>query len=207
MLRLPRPVPTDLRRLPPDGSINQVARGTLLEEAWPGLAPEAKFSIAGQLRQLVDEMRKTAQGVVPRILGSAFSGQYSLLMEEIRGTTYFAVQISPTHRQFIAFLIATLHPGVPISVVTSIAAQFGLSGRLVLSHCELSPQNIIVDQGKIVGIIGWDHAGWYPEWWEYVKFFEAQFRHRDWYNYADTIFSTKFASELTAYQALMRSRG
>lgn len=33
----------------------------------------------------------------------------------------------------------------------------------------ISPQNILVENGHISGIIDWEQAGWYPEYWEYVK--------------------------------------
>lgn len=29
--------------------------------------------------------------------------------------------------------------------------------------------NILVEGGRITGIIDWEYAGWYPEYWEYVK--------------------------------------
>ena len=42
------------------------------------------------------------------------------------------------------------------------------SSSSVLSHCDLAPRNILVDGGKITGIIDWEFAGWYPEYWEYA---------------------------------------
>jgi serine/threonine protein kinase len=45
------------------------------------------------------------------------------------------------------------------------------SYRTVLTHGDLSPRNILVDPktDKIVSIIDWEYAGWYPEYWEYVR--------------------------------------
>ena len=39
---------------------------------------------------------------------------------------------------------------------------------IVFTHGDLNPRNIIVDPGskRIVGIIDWAWAGWYPEYWE-----------------------------------------
>ncbi|OJD16031.1 hypothetical protein AJ78_03784 [Emergomyces pasteurianus Ep9510] len=37
-----------------------------------------------------------------------------------------------------------------------------------LTHGDLNNSNILVDGGKIVGIVDWDTCGWYPEYWEYT---------------------------------------
>jgi aminoglycoside phosphotransferase len=40
---------------------------------------------------------------------------------------------------------------------------------IVFTHGDLSPQNILVEGGHVSGIVDWEQAGWYPEYWEYVK--------------------------------------
>jgi len=52
---------------------------------------------------------------------------------------------------------------------------------IVMTHGDLNPRNIMItwesDQGslrtvkdiKVSGILGWESAGWYPEYWEFVK--------------------------------------
>lgn len=37
------------------------------------------------------------------------------------------------------------------------------------THADLRPFNILVKDGHITGIIDWEFAGWYPEYWEYTK--------------------------------------
>lgn len=42
--------------------------------------------------------------------------------------------------------------------------------EIVFTHADLNPRNILVDEnGKISGIVDWECAGWYPEYWEYTK--------------------------------------
>jgi thiamine kinase-like enzyme len=48
--------------------------------------------------------------------------------------------------------------------------------EIVLTHADLSPRNIIVKGDKVVGILDWEMAGFYPEYWKYVK---AMY-HPDW---------------------------
>jgi thiamine kinase-like enzyme len=41
------------------------------------------------------------------------------------------------------------------------------------SHGDLAPHNITVEDGKVVCIIDWECAGWYPEYWEYTSCFRS----------------------------------
>ncbi|KAI5300879.1 hypothetical protein KEM55_004198 [Ascosphaera atra] len=44
------------------------------------------------------------------------------------------------------------------------------SERQVFAHSDIAPRNILVGQdGAITGIIDWEFAGWYPDWWEYAN--------------------------------------
>jgi thiamine kinase-like enzyme len=50
-----------------------------------------------------------------------------------------------------------------------IAQQDGQWPAPVFTHCDLNPTNILVREDKIVGIIDWEFAGWYPSYWEYTS--------------------------------------
>lgn len=53
----------------------------------------------------------------------------------------------------------------------------------VFTHGDLNPSNIIVRDGKIVGIIDWEMAGWYPHYWEYTaNKMQSNQVNPDWYN-------------------------
>lgn len=38
-----------------------------------------------------------------------------------------------------------------------------------LTHNDFDPRNILVQGSKVVAILGWEMAGYYPEYWEYCK--------------------------------------
>ena len=52
--------------------------------------------------------------------------------------------------------------------------------RIVFSHGDLRPANIIVKDGHITGIIDWELGGWYPEYWEFVKAYYVWRWQNDW---------------------------
>ncbi|KAL3468144.1 kinase-like domain-containing protein [Aspergillus heterothallicus] len=45
--------------------------------------------------------------------------------------------------------------------------------RPFFSHADLCPSNIITSQGRLAGIVDWESAGFYPEYWEYIRGIEA----------------------------------
>jgi aminoglycoside phosphotransferase len=54
------------------------------------------------------------------------------------------------------------------------------SYRTVFSHGDLAPRNILVKDGRVVGIIDWETAGWYPEYWEYARLKRSNLDAPDW---------------------------
>jgi aminoglycoside phosphotransferase len=37
------------------------------------------------------------------------------------------------------------------------------------THGDMNPFNILVREGKVVGLIDWEFSGWYPRYWEYTS--------------------------------------
>lgn len=40
--------------------------------------------------------------------------------------------------------------------------------RICFTHADLAARNILVKDGHLAGIVDWEFAGWYPEYWELV---------------------------------------
>lgn len=55
----------------------------------------------------------------------------------------------------------------------------------VFTHGDLNPCNIIVRDGKVVGIIDWEFAGWYPHYWEYTAAWFGNIIRTDWQGMID----------------------
>jgi len=46
----------------------------------------------------------------------------------------------------------------------------GVKHEMVFTHADLNPWNILADEtGQTTGIVDWECAGWYPEYWDYTK--------------------------------------
>ncbi|EEQ35450.1 hypothetical protein McanCB56680_005060 [Microsporum canis] len=49
--------------------------------------------------------------------------------------------------------------------------NLGDNHKIHFAHADLAPRNILVDEktGKVNAVIDWERAGWYPEYWDYVR--------------------------------------
>ncbi|KAK3682890.1 kinase-like domain-containing protein [Podospora appendiculata] len=89
--------------------------------------------------------------------------------------------------------------------------------EIVFTHADLNPRNILVDKvvladgtkgWRVTGIVDWETAGYYPEYWDYTKAFFERFRWTKRYNdamhgvfnsFAD--YSREFDVELRAWES------
>jgi hypothetical protein len=51
---------------------------------------------------------------------------------------------------------------------------------LEFTHGDLNPSNILVREGKVVGIIDWEFSGWYPHYWEYTSTWFGNVTRMEW---------------------------
>lgn len=66
----------------------------------------------------------------------------------------------------------------------------------VFTHGDLNMRNILVKHGRIVGIVDWENAGWFPEYWEYTKAHFSVRRNKRWLEIIDAAFVGKYEAEL-----------
>lgn len=173
--------------------------GQTLDKLWPKMAALEKKSIARQMRDVLETMRNVP--APPGVIGGCDG-------IEIRDARAYTTYSSPACRDeagFNAYLLSSLIKGTPRPIYDAFAGKLRTDHQVVLSHCGISPKNIIVKDGEIRGLIDWEDAGWYPEYWEYVKFFSRPvLDHGDWLNYADEIFPRTYPDELVDYIAISK---
>ncbi|KAK2813821.1 hypothetical protein FQN50_000222 [Emmonsiellopsis sp. PD_5] len=60
------------------------------------------------------------------------------------------------------------------------------SSASVFTHADIAPRNIMVDEEHgITGIVDWEWAGWYPDYWEYAQIMRPACRLGDWQEWMD----------------------
>ncbi|KAF8064343.1 kinase-like protein [Lyophyllum atratum] len=73
--------------------------------------------------------------------------------------------------------------------------------RTVFTHGDLGPHNIMWKDGKIVGIIDWERAGWLPEYWEYSTSYFSGPDIPSWWELFDRIMDS-YPDELSVERVL-----
>ncbi|OBT47178.1 hypothetical protein VE00_03455 [Pseudogymnoascus sp. WSF 3629] len=171
--------------------------GDNLKDVWPSMTPDQKHDIAIQLRDIIDKMRSLPSE--SNAIRSCSGGG----IRDLRSYFDYSGGPFPDEESFNSFVLDFRPTVTPDAILRRLNALPTCNHRLTFCHADLSQHNLIVRDNKIVGLIDWEFAGWFPEYWEYVKFFERPSL-RDWFNYSDVIFSQKYDKELMEYQAIIR---
>ena len=162
-------------------------QGVVLDEVWPNISTEEKRSYAQQLRTIVDQLR-SLQGAY---IGSIDHGPAADARRDTNRGGPFSSQAD-----FVGFLLSNTIAKAPKIYTKMLREQLSTPHKIVLTHGDLSPKNILVRDGRIVGILDWEFAGWYPEYWEFVQFFRGV--HSEYREYSDIIFDPLYPGELMA---------
>lgn len=100
------------------------------------------------------------QSIIANTVGGAcYDGRISAAIEHNEAQGDFVGPFR-TEQEFIELLRS---PHIP-EVVHQV------DHRIVFTHGDINLRNILVDEsGRLSGIVDWETAGWYPDYWEYTK--------------------------------------
>jgi aminoglycoside phosphotransferase (APT) family kinase protein len=172
--------------------------GEGLDSVWPRMTVEEKHSICQQLREILTTMRSIP--CTTGSIGSCSNGK----AHDVRQYSSYDGGPYADEAAFNTELYFDLGDTVPLPIRTALQKQIRSNHRIVFTHGDLAQHNILVKDGQITGLIDWETAGWYPEHWDYIKFFERPCKHRDWKDSAKDIFPQVYDDELAYHQAIIR---
>jgi aminoglycoside phosphotransferase len=154
---------------PPDGAVN------IVMEALPGDGTDYTNMSPEQVQAFGDELSgylRQLRSLEPPEKGFIGSVNQGPLLDHRAGH----VRFGPFHNvdDFHSYLRIGGPPETWMydSVVKTVHGRSG-AYRVKLTHADLNPTNIQYHNGRIMGIIDWECAGWYPEYWEYTKMWFA----------------------------------
>ena len=140
--------------------------GKRLDRAWPSMSPEAKETTRIQLKMFFDELRALPQ------INAGWIGSCT------QGTVYDhrlnnGIPCGPfdSEYDFNSFLIEPVSKCPTPGIAEHYRQRLSNNHAITFTHADLCYTNILVDQdtGHISGILDWEMAGWWPEYWEYSK--------------------------------------
>jgi aminoglycoside phosphotransferase (APT) family kinase protein len=85
------------------------------------------------------------------------------------------------------------------------------NGPILFTHGDLDRSNIIISTtspARVLGIIDWEQAGWFPEYWEYCKAAYTVGEEEEWRaaGWIDS-FLTAYLQEMDAWEFTVESIG
>lgn len=135
--------------------------GESLEDAWPRLSRAEKQKYAREVIGYIAELRthkaaspQTVEGgpVRDKLLGST---ETSVMTIEDKDSWW--ARVAQGFVKFDSTWIENFTSRYPKK-----PAQY------VLTHGDLNTGNIMIHDGHVSGIIDWEHAGYFPDWWEHA---------------------------------------
>jgi serine/threonine protein kinase len=174
-------------------------RGDALPKAWGSLPESARQMIYSQLKGMIQELR-------------ALEPPPGTGVESCLGGELLDSRISrcPTFGPFktVQDFHFWLRDGLTLSgakhnvedgewqdIKKMVAMQDAPSPPPVFTHGDLNPANIIIRGDNVVGVIDWEFAGWYPDYWEYTSAYYGNVTRTDWQDAIDQ-FLEPFPAEL-----------
>lgn len=142
--------------------------GEIIGQGWGKRSTESRERLFQQLRNYMSQLR-ALQPPVP----GAVSGVGNSKLRDQRVVPGFYMDFGPfdTVEQFHLFLREghRCHPNAPAEVNELVAQHERGQWTTHFVHTDLSSMNIMVEGDRVTGIIDWESAGWYPEYWEYTN--------------------------------------
>lgn len=141
-------------------------KGRHLEGAWPRLDDKKRVKLIAELRSYVVQLR-SLQPTHPN--PSSVCGLNGTSIRDYRISTP-AVGPFENEAGFNDCLIAAADPFMDPDDLSDIRQTMLEDHRIMFTHGDLAPRNILVDDdGSVAAIVDWENAGWFPEYWELVK--------------------------------------
>ena len=159
--------------------------GTPLQDVWATMTNESKDRIASQLKIYMDDLRS-----VPPPSPCYFGSVESHICIDCRQLTRITVSENPpisSEVEFNKFVMTDLNLRYHDEYCNMLLSMQRCDHRIVLTHGDFHPRNIIVKDDAVIAIIDWEFAGWYPEHWEFVKALNAVGLVVDWWRYLPKI--------------------
>lgn len=155
-----------------------------LETCWPLLTSRQKTDIASQVRGHLDQIRSLVQP--PHLRGYIGPPDGSRIYDP-RLTDQLCGPFT-SEAEFNAFLLSRVErfkqdPDLRLQI-EAVRNKLRTDHRIVFTHGDINKRNILVDgQGRVVGLLDWEMAGWMPEYWEHCKIVYARWEDAEWLSY------------------------
>ncbi|KAI0677723.1 kinase-like protein [Trametes maxima] len=137
-----------------------------LERVWGQLDDTQRRSIVKQLHSFLALLR-----ALPPPHGRAVCALNAARLTDSRITSGGAVGPFLDEHDFNDRVVQTSRLFLPAPDIVQHRARMRGDHAIVFTHGDVAPRNVVVDGGsdRVMALLDWQQAGWYPEHWEWVK--------------------------------------
>lgn len=153
-------------------------RGECLAHSWRSRSAESRAKILKQLKQMIDSMRRIAPPSLA--IANADGGRLWDCRLPGRLLTFGPFDNIDDFHQYLRGGIKAQSNDYPPAINDLVQSHNREWPPPVFTHGDLSSLNILAQGDTITGIVDWETAGWYPQYWEYTTACQVNFRNIFW---------------------------
>jgi serine/threonine protein kinase len=138
---------------------------------WPAMGEPQRERALKDLQGILQQLRGIPAPATMTSIGAIDNG----LAVDVRSRHAEFGGPFGTESEFNEWLVSLIHPESmqyrgPFYIDTIRNCLGKYNHQLRFTHGDLGPHNILVSEdGAVTAIIDWEFAGWYPEYWEFIK--------------------------------------
>jgi hypothetical protein len=151
------------RAAPTIGIMMAHAPGRTLEGIWKTASEADKTAYIAQLRDIILRLRQHTAPFIGR------AGHQPCIDPGGFGDVQYDMGPFDDEKLFNQYRLDQLRHKRGDAVAERAAGLQKSGHKFVLTHGDLSDRNVMVENGRITGILDWEFSGWYPEYWEYCQ--------------------------------------
>lgn len=158
--------------------VMQRLRGECLAFNWKLRSAESQARILRQLKQMIDGMRRIPPP--SPAVANANSGPLWDCRLPGKSLSFGPFDDIDCFHRYLRGGIESQSPKYPPEVNELVRLHARQWAPPVFTHGDLSSLNILAEGDVITGIVDWETAGWYPQYWEYTTACQVNFRNTFW---------------------------
>lgn len=143
--------------------VMEYVAGETLDKAWENAGEEVRHALCTRLKTIMEELHAIKSTWIGSVDESPCEDQF---FEDHANSGPFQSEVD--FKEALGRAVLSKGDGAWHAHVADFVRSLP-STALVLSHGDLNPRNILVKDGKIVAIVDWELAGFFPVYWDYVK--------------------------------------
>ncbi|KAI0006959.1 kinase-like protein [Xylariaceae sp. FL0662B] len=141
--------------------------GEPLEDALPNLSRADIARIGRQVGEFLLQLRTITSPTMQMLDGRPVIDRR--LLKPLPGNSKAGYSVCTSDADVAANMALAIEDILDPRSIEDLMARMPSAQPFTFSHSDVHEGNIMVKDGKFVGLIDWELAGYYPRWWEFVN--------------------------------------